>query len=231
MQGLVALAMANSAAFVALPGGGAKPVLGTNPFAFGCPRGVGQPPFVFDQACSMLARGELQLLHRAGLPLPPGAAVDASGQPTLDTAAGIPGAQLPFGGHKGMNLALMVELMAAACTGSPFATEVSLNSQAEAGAQTPPPRPAGDFPTVNGELILALDPEQFSKFGNEFPGGFRARVESFLTGLVSDSIGLQGNALRLPSDRRYAQRRKTMARNGAIEVDSALFDAAVAFGR
>jgi len=224
--------MANSAAFVAMPGGGAKPVLGTNPFAFGCPRGVGQPPFVFDQACSMLARGELQLLQKAGLPIPPGAAVDASGQPTLDATEGLAGAQLPFGGHKGMNLALMVELMAAACTGSPFATEVSLDSHMRTtGAQSPPPRPAGEFPTVNGELILALDPEQFSQFGIGFPGGFRARVEDFVSGLVSGGADRQGNAPRLPSERRYAQRQKTMALDGAIEVDAALFDAALAFGK
>jgi delta1-piperideine-2-carboxylate reductase len=229
-QGLVVLAMANSAAFVALPGGGARPVFGTNPLAFGCPRGDGRPPLVFDQACALMARGEIQLLQRAGLPLPPGAAVDAAGLPTTDAAAGLAGAQLPFGGHKGANLALMVELLAAACTGSPFAAEASAESHPGPEAQGAPARPLGGFPTVNGELVLALDPEQLSQFGGASPGGFRACVEEFLLALLSGSAGPQGSAPRLPSDRRYAQRQATMARAGAIEVDSALFDAAVAFG-
>lgn len=230
-QGLVVLAVANSAAFVALPGGGARPVLGTNPHAFGCPRGAGRPPLVFDQACALMARGEIQLLQRAGLPLPPGAAVDAAGRPTLDAGAGLAGAQLPFGGHKGANLALMVELLAAACTASPFSTEASAENRPGPEAHGAPARPLGGFPTANGELVIALDPKQLSHFSGESQGGFRARVEGFLLALASDSAGPQGSAPRLPSDRRYAQRQATMARAGAIEVDSALFDAAVAFGK
>jgi LDH2 family malate/lactate/ureidoglycolate dehydrogenase len=54
-QGLVAMVMCPSYATVA-PTGGNKPLLGTNPFAFGWPR-AGDAPYVFDFATSVAARG------------------------------------------------------------------------------------------------------------------------------------------------------------------------------
>ena len=95
-RGLVAFACVNSAAFVAHAPGGAAPVYGTNPLAFGCPRGGGFPPLVFDQATAAMARGEIQLLARdneraeahqpgkARAQLPPGVALDSAGRPTTD---------------------------------------------------------------------------------------------------------------------------------------------------
>jgi LDH2 family malate/lactate/ureidoglycolate dehydrogenase len=53
-QGLAAIAMCPSYATVA-PAGGTKPLLGTNPFAFGWPR-PGDYPYVFDFATSVAAR-------------------------------------------------------------------------------------------------------------------------------------------------------------------------------
>ncbi|RVB22500.1 oxidoreductase, partial [Mesorhizobium sp. M7A.F.Ca.CA.004.05.1.1] len=57
--GLTGLAMCPSYATVA-PTGGNGPLLGTNPFAFGWPREE-QPPYVFDFATSVAARGEIEL--------------------------------------------------------------------------------------------------------------------------------------------------------------------------
>ena len=59
------------------PTGGNKPLLGTNPFAFGWPRPAG-PPYVFDFATSVTARGEVELHRQAGRPLPEGWAIDAT---------------------------------------------------------------------------------------------------------------------------------------------------------
>ncbi len=63
-EGLVAIAMTPSHAWVA-PAGGRKPVFGTNPLAFGWPR-AGRHPFVFDFATSGIARGDIELHRRAG---------------------------------------------------------------------------------------------------------------------------------------------------------------------
>jgi len=60
--------------------------------------------------------GRVQQLKREGKPLPPGAAVDAEGNPTTDANA----AQwlLPFGAHKGYGLSLLIEVMGAMIGGS-----------------------------------------------------------------------------------------------------------------
>jgi len=57
-RGYVAFAFTAANSFVA-PAGGKKPLFGTNPMAFGWPRGD-KPPMVFDQASSVCARGEIQ---------------------------------------------------------------------------------------------------------------------------------------------------------------------------
>ena len=115
-RGLLALATVNSKAFVANASGGPA-LFGTNPIAFGCPRGDSLPPLVFDQACSVMARGDVSLAARDGRPLAEGVGLDRAGAPSLDAAAVLDGGVLlPFGApaaaHKGANLALMVELLA-----------------------------------------------------------------------------------------------------------------------
>ena len=71
-----------------------------------------------------LALLHAQALHlRDGKPLPEGAALGPDGSPTTDPQTALEGAQLTFGGHKGTAIALMVELLAAALTGSPFGYE------------------------------------------------------------------------------------------------------------
>ena len=67
-HGLAAMAMTPSHAWVA-PAGGHRPLLGTNPIAFGWPRAE-HPPYVFDFATSAIARGDLELHRRAGPPCP-----------------------------------------------------------------------------------------------------------------------------------------------------------------
>ena len=92
-HGLVAMAFLNSKAFVAHWPGGLHPLYGTNPMAFACPRrgvdGLSQEPFVFDQATSMMARGDMTLAARDGETIPPNAAIDKHGQLTTDPVAGI----------------------------------------------------------------------------------------------------------------------------------------------
>ena len=216
-QGLLALAFVNSAAFVAHAPGGARPVYGTNPLALGCPRGAGRPPLVFDMATAAMARGEIQLLARAGEPLPLGAGVDAAGMPCTDAAEVLGGgAQLPIGGgHKGSNLALLVELLAAAATSSPGAVAASKDLASDLAGK--PNAPPGGCPSVNGELVLALDPARFG-WGTE-GDLFGARVEAILEAVVGS--GAAGE-LRLPGERRLAHR---AAAKGAVEVDVGLLHA------
>lgn len=121
-SGFFALAMANGRSRVA-PFGAEKAVLGTNPIALACPRAE-RPPLLWDMATSAIANGDVLMAARDGRPIPAGTALDRHGKPTTDPKAMQDGgALLPFGGHKGAAIALMVELLAAALTGGRFGFE------------------------------------------------------------------------------------------------------------
>lgn len=121
-EGLVALSVVNSMTCV-VPHGARKPLFGTNPIAFAAPCAE-HDPIVFDMATSAMAHGDVQIAARAGQQLPEGMGVDANGEPTTEPKAILEGgALLPFGGHKGSALSMMVELLAAALTGGHFSWE------------------------------------------------------------------------------------------------------------
>ena len=184
-EGLAALVMCPSYATVA-PTGGNKPLLGTNPFAFGWPR-KDNTPYVFDFATSVAARGEIELHRRAGKQLPQGWAIDAEGNPTTDPEAALAGAMLPFGGHKGSAIGTMIELLAGIMIGDLTSPEVL----DYLGTTTLAP--------FHGELILAFSPEVFAK-GR--PGDPFARAETLFESIV-------GQGARLPSQRRFQARAKS----------------------
>ena len=181
-QGLAALVMCPSYASVA-PAGGTKALLGTNPLAFGWPR-RNDPPYVFDFATSVAARGEIELHRRAGKPLPEGWAIDADGTPTTDPEAALAGAMLPFGGHKGSAIGMMIELLAGIMIGDKTSHEALefLGSTA--------------FAPTHGELILAFDPERFAAGRQGTP---LDRAEGLFDAVL-------GQGARLPSQRRFAAR-------------------------
>ena len=197
-RGFVAFAFVAAMAYVA-PAGGAKPLYGTNPMSFAWPR-EGGPPLVFDQASSASARGEIMIHERDGKPLPEGWGIDADGNPTTDPAAALAGAQLPFGGYKGASIALMIELLAGALVGDLFSFEASEVDPGDGG----PPR--------GGELVIAIDPAQCSRGGNPI-----RHAEALFARVLE-----QGGA-RLPSDRRYAARRRTPTEG--ITIPRSLYDA------
>ncbi len=100
-----------------VPFGGRFPTLGTNPHSWGIPSTEANGfPLVMDWATSTVAMGRVQALKREGKMLPPGAAVDANGQPTIDPNEVV--ALLPFGGHKGYGMSLLNEIFGGLIGGS-----------------------------------------------------------------------------------------------------------------
>jgi LDH2 family malate/lactate/ureidoglycolate dehydrogenase len=115
--GLVGLA-ANSTPLTVVAPGSSVPSLGTNPLAIGLPRRSGTP-LVLDMATSSIAFNEILRLRETGRALPEGVAVDADGSMTTDPNGAIDPDSgrsriLPFGGHRGYGLTLMLELMVSA---------------------------------------------------------------------------------------------------------------------
>jgi delta1-piperideine-2-carboxylate reductase len=194
-EGLAALSMCPSYAFVA-PAGGTEPLLGTNPLAFGWPR-AGEHPYVFDFATSVAARGEIELHRRAGKPIPKGWAIDAEGNPTTDAEAGLAGAMLPFGGHKGSAISTMIELLAGAMLGE-FTSKDALEFTG-----------GGSLLPRHGALVLAMDPQVFAARSGRDP---IAEGEKLFAAIL-------GQGARLPSQRRFAARE--VSRRDGIALSAA----------
>jgi delta1-piperideine-2-carboxylate reductase len=181
--GFLALAMVNSMASV-VPHGGTRRLYGTNPMAFAVPR-AGRDPIVFDQASSGWSNGDVQIARREGRALPEGIGVDRDGQPTNDPNAVLDGGSLlPFGGHKGSSIAMMMEVMGAALAGGDYSFEIDWSDHP--GAATP----------HGGQTYILIDP------GRGAATDFTARIE-----VLVEAIHDAGQQ-RLPADRRYANRRE-----------------------
>lgn len=104
--GFVGVHMASGQPHV-VPPGGARPALGTNPLCFGFPAAHG--PVIFDMGTAALQWGEVLLHAQLGMPLAEGVGIDGEGRPTRQAAEVLLGGVLPFGGHKGYGLSLMVQ--------------------------------------------------------------------------------------------------------------------------
>lgn len=179
--GFVALTVVNARSRVAVFGA-RKKMLGTNPMAFACPRANG-PPLVWDQASSVMSQGEVLRARQAGHAVPLGVGLDAAGEPSTDPAAILDGgALLPFGAHKGADIALMVEILAAALTGGRFGFEDQ--SAAYPGAQS----------SNAGQFLLLIDP------AHSAGGTFAHRVEMLIGQLR------EAGATRLPGEARHTKR-------------------------
>src|ERR1700704_3991743 len=103
---LVAIHTASSGGAGA-PHGGRRPGLWTHPIALALPGDDG--PLVLDMGTSAFMGSDLALRVRLGTPLPEGVAIDCDGNPTRDAKEARDGALLPFGGHKGFGLGLIVQ--------------------------------------------------------------------------------------------------------------------------
>ncbi len=143
--GLVSLAATNGPVLLA-GSGGKTPVYCTNPMAFAAPR-AGGFPLLIDQSSSATAYVNIRKAAACGAPIPEGWALDAEGRPTTDAAAALDGTLLPFGGSRGGNIALMVEVLAAGLTGANWSLDAPSYFD---GANSP----------ATGLFVLAIDPSK-----------------------------------------------------------------------
>ena len=191
-QGLVALVLSNSPKAINFWGGD-KPMMGTNPIAFAVPREDGVP-LVIDLALSKIARGKILAAQQAGKKIPDTWALDADGKPTDDPTAALAGSMLPIGDAKGAALVLMVELLAAALTGSNFGYEASSFFDGE-----------GD-PAHIGHTLIVFQPELSSG------GGFTERVANIISAIEHT------DGARLPGTSRLTHRQRAVDDGVAISA-------------
>lgn len=191
--GLVAFACTSYKPAV-IPAGGTKALYGTNPICFGWPR-TDSAPMVFDQASSVMARGEVMLAAREGHTLAEGVGVDADGKPSTDPDAVLKGALLAFGGYKGSSIAMMVELLAGGLIGESFSFEAAIRDNADGG------------PPQGGEFMLAMDPNLFGD-----SEGWADHAEKLF-----DKIKEQ-DGTRLPGARRHVNRSVSVKTGVAVST-------------
>ncbi len=165
--GMFGMSMSNGSAMVA-PTGARQAGIGNNPFAYAAPAGK-YGNVLFDVAMSMVSDMKIIQLRDKGLPMPDNWAIRRdNGQPTTDPNDYTSGnaVLVPFGGHKGYGLAIMVEIMAAALSGAYMLRHVNSWSMT--------PEKIGN----TGHFIMALDP---SKLMPEEE--FVSRMETMVTEL------------------------------------------------
>lgn len=120
-RGLAALMVCNGTATggIVAPYGGIARALGSNPIAWAVPGAEGGRPVFLDYATSASAQGKIQVAADEGKLLPEGWLLDQEGEPTRDPRAqSRGGVMLPFGGHKGYALSVIIELLAGGLSGA-----------------------------------------------------------------------------------------------------------------
>lgn len=159
-RGLVALAVTNGGPAFLAPSGGTEAAFCTNPLAFAVP-GANGPAVLIDQSSSATAYVNIVLAAERGEPIPEGWALNVDGRPTIDAAAAMNGVLLAFGGERGANMALMVELLAAGLSGAKWSMDAPSFLEGR------------DSPGI-GLFVLAIDPAM------TFGEGFRAHIEEYI---------------------------------------------------
>ena len=191
-QGFVAMHTTNTTARVA-PYGGIDRLLGTNPFAIAFPSE--DDPLIIDIGTSSTTWGDVVLARTKGEPLTEGLAVDAQGRPTVDPAAALEGAFLPWGGHRGSGLSLAVQLLGILAGSAPVIDDVS----------------------NYGLFFLVIDPDIL------LPGGqYQSRV-SELRRTIAATRPIEGmSKVRVPGDGSL-QRRKQGLAAGVVNLDERVY--------
>ncbi len=165
--GLIGFSMSNTCPLIAVSGAAAAGI-GNNPFAYAAPAGKFRA-VLFDICMSVVASGKLIIAAADNKPIPEGWILDKNGKPTTDPKEIYNGAiMLPFGGHKGYGLAMMVELLSGVLAGA--GTLSGVNSWNTI--------PGQDADT--GHFFLAINPEFFGGLAN-----FTTRMENVITELTS----------------------------------------------
>ena len=162
-------------------GGAPAPILGTNPLAYAIPR-PGMLPVVIDQASSSTAFVNIRRAAEAGDPIPAGWALGPDGEPTQDASAALSGTLLPFGSHRGGNIALLVEVLAT-FSGASFSLDAA-------------PFDRGTTSPGIGVFLLGIDPtnfggsvERLSRQFESLRNDHQVRLPAIEITALPDSIG------------------------------------------
>lgn len=180
------------------PFGGLAGRLATNPISIAVPTESGDP-LMFDFATSIAPEGKVRSMLTAGQPIPAGWIIDHIGQSSTNPADlyGPPrGALLPFGGHKGFGLAVLIDALAGGLSG--------------AGCCTSTDRPMEG--QTDGVLLLAVKVADFCPLAE-----FRANVTRLIEHIKSSPAAADTVEVKVPGELESKTRRERLAHGIPIQ--------------
>jgi L-2-hydroxycarboxylate dehydrogenase (NAD+) len=164
--------------------GGADPLLGTNPLAFGVPSGSGT--YVLDMATTVVSYGTVKNYALQGKPMEKGWMVNtATGEDITDATKSAEGLLLPIGGYKGSGLAIMLGLVGGTLNRAAFGRDV-VDFNADDASET-----------NTGHFIVALDIARFMPLDQ-----YRADVDRQIAELKASQKLPGVDEIRMPGERR-----------------------------
>jgi len=156
-------------------------------------------PLVLDMATSVAPEGKVWALMTAGRLMPMGWVMDHAGRPTTNPADlyGPPrGALLPFGGHKGFGLSMLIDALAGGLSGAGCCGDTQAPLQGR----------------TDGVLLLALDIRAFCPVAL-----FQEMVSQLVQHVKSSPLGKEVAEILVPGEREARQRRRGAQEGIAVE--------------
>ena len=201
---LIGIAFSNAGPEIA-PWGGARAVVGTNPWAVAVPAGT-ERPVVLDIANSTSGKGMIGWYLREGRSIPDDWALTADGRRTADPELGSAGTLFPLGGPKGYGMAVVVDALTGVLTGSAFGLACF----------------GAEWQNV-GHLLIALDIARFGPVSD-----FKARMDALIGQIRSSPLAPGTDAIYLPGELEY--RRAEERRSHGVPIEADRFQALVHLG-
>jgi ureidoglycolate dehydrogenase (NAD+) len=200
-RGMIGMALTHTDKCVA-PFGGARPFFGTNPIAYGFPTQKHEP-VILDFATSNIAYGKVLHAREQNSPIPADWGVDEAGKPTTDPHA--VKALLPFGGHKGYGIALVVDVLTGILLGGGFGPHITAMY--------------GDYnkPRKLASTMMAIDPETFVGLA-----AFREQMDDMIDELHNQLPAPGFDSVLVPGEPEWQSERRN--RLHGVPVLASLYD-------
>jgi LDH2 family malate/lactate/ureidoglycolate dehydrogenase len=198
-QGLIGIGAACVGSPITTLYGGMKPIIGTNPMAFGIPARGGRH-IILDFATASMSMGEIQRRVAKKEKIPEGVMLDGYGNTTTDFKSfrGPPrGVMLPFGGYKGSGVALITEILGGILSGNGIGKTWWNN-----GGHG-----------VNGLFLQAIAVEEFQTLET-----FYDKVDELIALVKSTPCAPGFSEILLPGE--SARRREARHQKAGVEIDA-----------
>jgi L-2-hydroxycarboxylate dehydrogenase (NAD+) len=208
-RGLIGIVMTNVKPNIVAPGG-SRPVTGNNPIAIGIPT-FAEFPFMLDISLSSVAGGKLLLASKKGEKIPLDWATDRNGRPTDDPDEAFAGFLLPVGGHKGLGLSYVVDILSGLLTGGVFQNELkSMYGEKE-------------DPSLTGHFMIVINPMVLMSREE-----LQERMEAFYKTIKASPMWDETVEMMLPGE---IEHRTALSRlEKGIPIPTALYADLVALG-